>query len=247
MSDHDSSPALAVRDLTKSYRGAPAVRGVCLEVPAGSVCALLGRNGAGKTTTLECLAGLRLPDTGSVRVCGLDPARQRAAVTARLGVMLQEGGAYPAATPAELLELHAAFHAEPADPRGLLDDLGLAGVADARYRGLSGGEKQRVRLAMALVPRPTVALLDEPTAGMDPHGRRGVWALLEGLVADGLTVLLATHTMEEAERLADRAAIIEAGRLLACEPPGALVARAAPDTGRLEDAYLRLTGAEEAP
>lgn len=245
MTDHDNSPALTVRELAKSYRGVPAVNGVCLDVPAGSVCALLGRNGAGKTTTLECLAGFRLPDSGTVRVCGLDPWRQRDGVTNRLGVMLQEGGAYPAATPEEILTLHAGFHEDPVDPPSLLENLGLGRVAQARYRGLSGGEKQRVRLAMALVPRPEVALLDEPTSGMDPHGRRGVWALLEGLVADGLTVLLATHTMEEAERLADHAAIIEDGRLVANEAPETLVARAAPDTGRLEDAYLRLTGAEE--
>lgn len=221
------------------------MRGISLEVPAGNVCALLGRNGAGKTTTVECLAGLRVPDAGTARVCGRDPWRERDGVTNRLGVMLQEGGAYPAATPTELLTLHAAFHQNPTDPEALLEDLGLQKVAHARYRGLSGGEKQRVRLAMALVPQPAIALLDEPTSGMDPHGRRGVWALLEGLVADGLTVLLATHTMEEAERLADHAAIIEDGRLVANEPPETLVARAAPDTGRLEDAYLRLTGAEE--
>lgn len=247
MTNHHSAPAIAVCGLTKSYREVPAVRGITFEVPSGEVCALLGRNGAGKTTTLECLAGLRVPDDGTVAIAGLDPRADRDAVMARLGVMLQEGGAYPAATPEEMLRLHARFHADPADPEALLTQLGLGDVAGAPYRTLSGGEKQRVKLALALVGRPEIALLDEPTAGMDPHGRREVWTWLESLVADGLTVLLATHAMDEAERLAARAAVIERGRLVACEPPEVLVAREAPDTRRLEDAYLRLTNRTETP
>jgi ABC-2 type transport system ATP-binding protein len=220
----DARHAISVQGLSKSYGGTPVVDGLSFAVPAGVVCALLGPNGAGKTTTVECLSGFRTPDAGTVRVLGLDPLADRDAVVARLGIMLQEGGAYQAATPAELVRLYARFHADPLEPADLLARVGLADVAGRRYRILSGGQKQRVNLALALVGRPEVVILDEPTAGMDPQARQDTWELVRGLRDDGVTVLLTTHYMDEAERLADLVVVIDHGRLLAMDTPAALVA-----------------------
>jgi ABC-2 type transport system ATP-binding protein len=220
----DALHAISVQGLSKSYGGTPVVDGLSFAVPAGVVCALLGPNGAGKTTTVECLSGFRTPDAGTVRVLGLDPLADRDAVVARLGIMLQEGGAYQAATPAELVRLYARFHADPLEPADLLARVGLADVAGRRYRILSGGQKQRVNLALALVGRPEVVILDEPTAGMDPQARQDTWELVRGLRDDGVTVLLTTHYMDEAERLADLVVVIDHGRLLAMDTPAALVA-----------------------
>jgi ABC-2 type transport system ATP-binding protein len=220
----DARHAISVQGLSKSYGGTPVVDGLSFAVPAGVVCALLGPNGAGKTTTVECLSGFRTPDAGTVRVLGLDPLADRDAVVARLGIMLQEGGAYQAATPAELVRLYARFHADPLEPADLLARVGLADVAGRRYRILSGGQKQRVNLALALVGRPEVVILDEPTAGMDPQARQNTWELVRGLRDDGVTVLLTTHYMDEAERLADLVVVIDHGRLLAMDTPAALVA-----------------------
>ncbi len=219
-------PAIAVDGLVKRYRGRTVVDGLSLTVAAGTVLALVGPNGAGKTTTVECVEGFRVPDAGRVRVLGCDPRRDRDAVVARMGVMLQEGGAYQAASPREMVRLYASFHIAPADPDDLLERLGLAAVATARYRTLSGGQKQRLNLALALVGRPEVAILDEPTAGMDPQVRRDTWRLLDGLRDDGATVLLTTHAMDEAEHLADRVAVIDAGRLVAAGTPAELAAAA---------------------
>ena len=216
-------PAIDVRALVKSYGGRPAVDGLTLQVPVGVVCALLGANGAGKTTTVECLEGFRVPDAGTVRLLGLDPRRDRAALMPKLGVMLQEGGAWQAATPAEIVRLYARFYPDPLDPAELLERLGLAEAAGKRVRNLSGGQKQRLNLALALVGRPRVALLDEPTVGMDPQARRSTWELIDDLRADGVTVLLTTHLMDEAERLADLVAVIDRGRLLALDSPAALL------------------------
>ena len=216
-------PAIDVRALVKSYGGRPAVDGLTLQVPPGVVCALLGANGAGKTTTVECLEGFRVPDAGTVRVLGLDPRADRAALMPKLGVMLQEGGAWQAATPAEIVRLYARFYPDPLDPAALLERLGLASAAGKRVRHLSGGQKQRLNLALALVGRPRVALLDEPTVGMDPQARRSTWELIEELRADGVTVLLTTHLMDEAERLADLVAVMDRGRLLALDSPTALL------------------------
>jgi ABC-2 type transport system ATP-binding protein len=217
-------PALAVSSLVKRYGDRAVVDGLSFEVPAGTLFALLGPNGAGKTTTVECLEGYRTPDAGQVRVLGLDPVRDHAALAPRLGVMLQEGGAYQAASPREVLRLFARFHAAPADVRVLLEQMGLTAVAGQRVRTLSGGQRQRLNLALALVGRPEVALLDEPTAGMDPQARRATWGLLRDLREQGLTVLFTTHDMAEAERLADLVAVIDHGRLLALDTPAALVA-----------------------
>lgn len=208
----------------KSYANRRVVDGLTFDVPPGVVCALLGPNGAGKTTTVECIEGFRQPDEGSVRVLGYDPIAERTELIPRLGVMLQEGGTYQAASPREMLRLYARFYAEPLDPEDLLERVGLANQSGQRFRTLSGGQKQRLNLALALVGRPEVILLDEPTAGMDPQARQGTWAEIRRLRDAGATVLLTTHFMDEAERLADVVAVIDQGRLLALDSPAALVA-----------------------
>lgn len=218
------NPAIDVRDLVKAYGGRRAVDDLTFQVPPGVVCALLGANGAGKTTTVECLEGFRTPDEGAVRVLGLDPRQDRAALMPLLGVMLQEGGAYQAATPREMVRLYARFYPDPLPPDELLERLGLAESAGVRVRNLSGGQKQRLNLALALVGRPRVALLDEPTVGMDPQARLATWDLIRDLRADGVTVLLTTHLMDEAERLADLVAVMDRGRLVALDSPAALLA-----------------------
>ncbi|MGH8902651.1 MAG: ABC transporter ATP-binding protein [Egibacteraceae bacterium] len=218
-----------MRDLVKRYGERRVVDGVSFEVGPGSVLALLGVNGAGKTTTVECIEGFRRPDSGQVRVLGLDPHRDRDAVVARMGVMLQEGGVYQAATPREMLTLYARFYPRPRQVGELLELVGLEQVASVRSRSLSGGERQRLNLALALVGRPEVVILDEPTAGMDPQARRVTWEHVRGLRDEGATVLLTTHFMEEAERLADTVAVIDQGRLLALDAPAALVASSAPN------------------
>jgi ABC-2 type transport system ATP-binding protein len=209
------SPAIAVRGLRKTYAGRAVLDGIDFEVPTGSIMALLGPNGAGKTTTVEILEGYRRADAGEVRVLGLDPVRDGRALRARVGLMLQGGGIYPQARPLELLRLFARFYRHPVDPDGLLENAGLAAAADVRYRVLSGGQKQRLSLALALVGRPEVVVLDEPTAGMDPHAKASTRELIAALRATGVTVLLTTHELADVERLADRVAIIDRGRIVA--------------------------------
>lgn len=219
MRDASSDPAIAVRGLTKRYGEQVAVDRLDLQIPPGTTLALLGPNGAGKTTTIECCEGYRIPDAGTVRVLGLDPRRDAARLRPRVGLMLQEGGVYPLAYPAEVLRLFAAFHRDPLRPDELLERVGLADARRTRFRDLSGGQKQRLSLALALVGRPEVLFLDEPTAGLDPAGRRATWAHVRELQAAGVTVVLTTHLLDEAEELADRVAIIDAGRLVASGSP----------------------------
>jgi ABC-2 type transport system ATP-binding protein len=215
-------PAIAVRGLTKRYGDTLAVDGLDLEVAAGETLALLGPNGAGKTTTVECCEGYRVPDAGDVRVLGLDPRRDAARLRPRVGLMLQEGGVYPLARPPEVLRLVAAFHRDPLDPDDLLVRVGLDDTRRTRFRDLSGGQKQRLSLAMALIGRPEVLFLDEPTAGLDPAARRLTWDHVRELRSDGVTVVLTTHLLDEAEQLADRVAIVDRGRLVALGTPDAL-------------------------
>ena len=228
--------AIEVDGLVKRYGALTAVDGLDLTVAAGETLALLGPNGAGKTTTVECLEGYRRPDAGRVRVLGLDPVADAAALTPRIGVMLQEGGLYPHVRPVEVLHTFAAFHDDPEDPDALLGALGLDDVRDARYRTLSGGQKQRLALALALVGRPEVLFLDEPTAGLDPVARRTTWELLGERTRGGTTILLTTHLLDEAAAVADRVAIVDRGRLRLLGTPdeltaggdGAVVVRLAP-------------------
>jgi ABC-2 type transport system ATP-binding protein len=207
-----TAAALEVRDLVKRYGDRTAVDGLSFVAQAGSVTALLGPNGAGKTTTVEVAEGFRTADSGSVRVLGCDPRDQ--AVKHRIGVMPQTGGGYPGLRAGELLRLVASFHRAPHSPDELLARLGLEEVAGTPFRRLSGGQQQRLSLAMAIVGRPELVFLDEPTAGLDPAARRATWDLVEALKRDGVSVLLTTHLMDEAEQLADHVVVIDHGRLV---------------------------------
>jgi len=222
--------AVHVWSLRKTYGAQVAVRDLSFEVRAGEIFALLGPNGAGKTTTVEMLEGYRRPDAGSVRVLGYDPLREAAALKPQIGVMLQQDGLYPSLRAAEVLRLYARFFVAPQDPDALLRLVGLTEAAGTRCRHLSGGQKRRLALAVALVGRPRLLFLDEPTTGMDPQARRATWDILLGLKERGATILLTTHFMDEAERLADRVAIIDAGALIALDTPAGLT-RAQSTTG----------------
>jgi ABC-2 type transport system ATP-binding protein len=207
--------AISVTGLRKRYGSRTVVDGLTFSVRRGEVFALLGPNGAGKTTTVETIEGYRRPDDGTVRVLGLDPIRDARSLRPRVGLMLQAGGIYALGRPRELLRLFASFHANPMDPDRLLEQMGLGPLATRPYRGLSGGERQRLSLAVALVGRPEVAILDEPTAGMDPVIRAQTRDLIGGLRATGVTVLMTTHDLGDVEALADHVAIVAHGRLLA--------------------------------
>jgi len=217
--------AIAVSDLRKWYGSTRAVDGVDLQVETGSVFALLGPNGAGKTTTIEILEGYRSPDAGTVQVLGLDPLRDAGALRPRVGLMLQSTGLYELLEARELVALFCAYYPRPAAPVELLELVGLERQARARFRALSGGQKQRMALALALAGQPELLFLDEPTAGMDPQMRHQTWGIIRKQREQGRTVILTTHYMEEAERLADRVAIMDRGRLVAEGTPAVLTRR----------------------
>ncbi|UJW31511.1 ABC transporter ATP-binding protein [Saccharothrix sp. AJ9571] len=217
-------PIIEVSGLRKRYGDKLAVDGVSFTVERGEIFGILGPNGAGKTTTVEMLEGLRKPDEGTVSVLGLDPQRDTAELRQRLGVQLQESELPEKLKVREALDLYASFYRDPADPERLLADLGLTDKRDAAYKKLSGGQKQRLSIALALIGSPEVAVLDELTTGLDPQSRRDTWELIEGIRAGGVTIVLVTHFMEEAERLCDRIAVIDAGRVVAIDSPAGLVA-----------------------
>lgn len=214
--------AIVVDSLVKIYGDRRAVDGLSFTVRRGEIFALLGPNGAGKTTTVEILEGYRVVDGGQVRVLGMDPAQDAPELKQRIGVMLQSAGIYPTVTPLEALDLFSHFYHDAEDPRAMLELVGLGESANVRFRQLSGGQQRRLALAAALIGRPEVLFLDEPTTAMDPQARRMTWDILAELRERGLTILLTTHFMEEAERLADRVAIIDHGKLLALEEPRVL-------------------------
>ena len=217
---------IEVQHLHKNYGETVAVDDVSFAVEEGEIFGILGPNGAGKTTTVECIEGLRTADRGEISVLGLDPLRDRARLTQRLGVQLQDSQLPDKIRVTEALELYSSFYQTPADWRALLDTLGLAGKAKTAFKKLSGGQKQRLSIALALVGSPAVAVLDELTTGLDPQARRDTWELIEGVRARGVTIVLVTHFMEEAERLCDRVALIDAGRIVALDTPAALAERA---------------------
>jgi ABC-2 type transport system ATP-binding protein len=216
--------AVSVRGLVKRFGATTAVAGLDLTLRRGTVLALLGPNGAGKTTTIEVCTGFLRADQGEVRVLGLDPTGAPETLRARIGIMPQGGGAYPAVKAGEMLRLVAACSANPLDPAWLIEVLGLSGSARTPYKRLSGGQQQRLALACAVVGRPELVVLDEPTAGMDPQARRVVWELVSALRRDGVAVLLTTHLMEEAEALADEVVIVDHGRVVAAGSPAELTA-----------------------
>jgi ABC-2 type transport system ATP-binding protein len=225
----EAGNAVDVRDVVVRYGDRTAVDRVRLVAPRGRILALLGHNGAGKTSLLQVCEGFRKPDAGAAKILGLDPVAEHDALMPRIGIMLQSGGVYPWATAGEILELFAGFAAHPLDIRMLLDRLGLEKVAGTRFRRMSGGEQQRLALAVALVGRPELVFLDEPTAGMDTEARHTTWRLVEELRADGVSVLLTTHLLDEAERLADHVVIMNEGRVAATGTPAELTAAAGID------------------
>ncbi|MFF0589903.1 ABC transporter ATP-binding protein [Streptomyces sp. NPDC003781] len=220
-------PVIEVTDLRKSYGGRPVVGGVSFAVEEGEIFGVLGPNGAGKTTTVECVEGLRVPDGGRVRVTGLDPVADHRRVAEVLGAQLQQSEIQPKLTVREALDLYAAFYPKPADWRPLAERLDLGPMLNTRFAKLSGGQKQRLFIALALVGDPRVVVLDELTTGLDPRARRETWQLIEDIRAGGVTVLLVTHFMEEAQRLCDRIAVIDRGRVAALDTPAGLIRRSA--------------------
>ncbi len=224
---------MEVDDLRMAYGATTAVDGLSLTVARGSITAVLGPNGAGKTTTLETCEGYRKPQSGTVRVLGLDPQAQRRDLLPRIGVMLQSGGAWSGVRAVEMLRHVASLHAHPLDVPMLVERLGLGSCGRTPYRRLSGGQQQRLALAMAVVGRPELVFVDEPTAGMDPQARRTTWELLDELRRDGVTIVLTTHYMDEAERLADQVHVIDRGRLIASGSPYELTRGTGSSTIRL--------------
>ncbi|MFX0576459.1 ABC transporter ATP-binding protein [Nocardia nepalensis] len=222
-----SEPAVCIDGVVKRYGETTAVDGISFAVEQAQVLALLGPNGAGKTTTVEMCEGFNTPDSGSVRVLGLDPIADSDRLRPRIGVMLQGGGAYPGARAGEMLDLVAAYSADPLDPDWLLKTLGLQDNRRTPYRRLSGGQQQRLALACALVGKPEIVFLDEPTAGLDAQARLMVWELIDALRRDGVTVLLTTHMMDEAEQLADQLVIIDHGQIVASGTPAEVTAHGA--------------------
>src|SRR5947209_17001051 len=215
-----SGEVIVVDNFSKSYGSLRVVDHLQFTVHQGEVFALLGPNGAGKTTTVETLEGYRTPDQGTVRVLGLDPIRDAHVLKPQIGVMLQQDGLYPGLTAREVLRLFAGYYQHPQNSDALLERVGLTTSAKTRCRRLSGGQKRRLALAVALVGNPGLVFLDEPTAGMDPQARLATCEIIRDLKRNGATVLLTTHLMDEAERLADRVAIIDSGRLIALDTPG---------------------------
>lgn len=221
-------PAILVEGLIKRYGSVTAVDQLSFSVQCGELFALLGPNGAGKTTTVEILEGYRSPTAGIVRVLGLDPIRDGGPLKQRIGIMLQQDGLYPGLTAREVLSLYARFYQHPLEIEPLLERVGLQGkAAKTRCRQLSGGQKRRLALALALVGRPSLLFLDEPSAGMDPQARLQTLDILRDLKREGVTILLTTHLLDEAERLADRVAIIDHGKLIALDTPTALTSGSA--------------------
>ncbi|MFT3889928.1 MAG: ABC transporter ATP-binding protein [Arachnia sp.] len=242
-SKSSGQPAVAVevRDLRKTFPGVVAVDNVSFSVHAGEVFCLLGPNGAGKTTTLECLAGALTPDSGRIEVLGLDPVRHRQLVRERVGYQLQSAVLPDTLRVEEALRLFASFYPVPVAVEDLLRTVGLAGQRKRAFGKLSGGEKQRLSIALALVGSPQIVVLDELTTGLDPQGRRSVWHLIDQIKGAGVTIILVSHYLDEVQRLADRLAIVVAGRTQFVGTPTELRAAASAASGAvqsLEDAYL---------
>jgi ABC-2 type transport system ATP-binding protein len=222
----DEQPVVRVTNLVKRYGSLAAVDDVSLSIREGEIFGIIGPNGAGKTTTVECISGLRVPDSGSISVCGLSPQRDRDMIREFVGVQLQESSLPPRLKVGEALELFASFYSDPLDPHEVLESLGVKDIERVAFKKLSGGQKQRVSIALALVGSPKVAILDELTTGLDPEARRTIWAVIERMRERGVTVILVTHFMDEAETLCDRVALIDRARLRALDTPEAIAAEA---------------------
>lgn len=235
-------PAILAEGLSKRYGATVAVADISLRVEVGETLGILGTNGAGKTTTVEMMAGLRSPDTGSVRILGMDPGHERAAVRQALGVQLQESHLHGSLRVIELINLYRTFYRHPRATEELLDLVQLGEQRRTMFQKLSGGQQQRLSVALALVGRPSVVILDELTTGLDPKARRRMWAMVEGVQAEGVSVVLVSHAMQEVERLCQRIALIDGGRISYQGTPQGLMDEAG--TTSLEEAFVRLTGHE---
>jgi ABC-2 type transport system ATP-binding protein len=243
-----SAAVVHVSDIRKTYGRAVAVDGVSFDVRQGEIFGLIGPNGAGKTTTMECVEGLRRPDRGSISVLGLDPVRHAHKLQNRIGVQLQEAQLQKRIQVREAISLWASLYERPIDGEKLLEQLGLGEKRDAWFMTLSGGQKQRLFIALALINDPELVFLDELTTGLDPQARRAIWELVRGIRARGKTVFLTTHLMEEAERLCDRVAILDHGRIVDIGTPAELVRRHCPeqtaivatDSAGAEDRFRRI-------
>lgn len=240
MTDQKTPPAIDAQHLVKRYKSKTAVNGISLQVARGETFGVLGTNGAGKTTLVEMIAGLRKPTEGAVRIQGLDPSTDRAKVRQILGVQLQQAYLHGSLTARELVDLYRSFYPNPLDAEQALDMVELTDKAKTKFDNLSGGQMQRLSIALALIGQPQVVILDELTTGLDPKARRRVWATIESLTEQ--TVILVSHAMDEVERLCHRVALIDAGRIVAQGTPDQLKEQAGAST--LEDAFVALTGKE---
>ncbi len=221
-----AAAAVTVQNLVKRYGHLVAVDDVSLSIHEGEIFGIIGPNGAGKTTTVECISGLRAPDSGSISVYGLSPQKDRNKIREFVGVQLQESALPPRIKVGEAVKLFASFYPNPLDPEQLLESLGIEQIVNSSFKNLSGGQKQRVSVALALVGNPKLAILDELTTGLDPEARREIWSLIERMRDRGVTVILVTHFMDEAERLCDRLALINHGAVTVLDTPEAIAARA---------------------
>jgi ABC-2 type transport system ATP-binding protein len=221
-----ASDVVTVQHLVKRYGGLVAVNDISFSIRKGEIFGIIGPNGAGKTTTVECISGLRVPDSGSISIFGLSPQKDRNEIRKFVGVQLQESALPPRIKVGEAVDVFASFYSNPLDPDDLLESLGIKKIKNTFFKKLSGGQKQRVSIALALVGNPKLAILDELTTGLDPEARRETWDLIEGIRERGVTVILVTHFMDEAERLCDRLALINRGMLRALDTPEAIAAQA---------------------
>ena len=221
-----AAPAVTVQHIVKKYGRLVAVNDVSLSIHEGEIFGIIGPNGAGKTTTVECISGLRAPDSGSISVYGLSPRKDRNRIREFVGVQLQESALPPRLRVGEAVRLFASFYSNPLDPDPLLESLGIKQFENSSFKNLSGGQKQRLSIALALVGNPRLAILDELTTGLDPEARRETWGLIERMRDRGVTVILVTHFMDEAEKLCDRLALIDHGTVIALDTPEAIAAQA---------------------
>ncbi|HSP08014.1 MAG TPA: ABC transporter ATP-binding protein [Candidatus Dormibacteraeota bacterium] len=221
-----AAAAVTVQHLVKKYGALVAVNDVSLSIHEGEIFGIIGPNGAGKTTTVECISGLRAPDSGSISVYGLSPQKDRNKLRQFVGVQLQEAALPPRLRVGEAVRLFASFYSNPLDPDQLLESLGIKQFGNSSFKSLSGGQKQRVSIALALVGNPRLAILDELTTGLDPEARREIWSLIERMRDRGVTVILVTHFMDEAEKLCDRLALINHGAVRVLDTPETIAATA---------------------
>jgi len=238
-------PAVEVSGLRKSYGGQEAVRGITFAIDEGEVFCLLGPNGAGKTTTVEVLEGYRPRDAGEVHVLGFDPQRRDRAFRERIGVVLQHSDSWPNVTVAETLRIYAGYYRHPRDVPEVIELVGLDAKRDARVKTLSGGQKRRLDLGLALIGDPDLVFLDEPTTGFDPQARRNAWEMVRGLRALGKTILLTTHYLDEAQQLADRVAVLRDGVIVKEGSPAELVAASQTEIRYRENGEVKVVATEQ--